>query len=326
MAAESRGSDLPPRSVLSSPGYDIAVSSRAPRSRSPSVAREPEPEPEPGPEPEMQLQPDPRRNLMSGDVYELEPYDGRTSAWSPSYARKKQDGGGLSTLCGARPTADAGADPSLPTARRPAADSERLVGLHDLRKPLMGRLEKFCKDRLVAGRVPVNSWQERDFTLHPKTGRLMVSSEKRSSGKADVLWDLKGASVEQERDGARSTVVVITYEGEELRLSTPNADSLRRWKQSLRFVAGGGGSAHSDTDSDQGSAESWPSSSSMDESMHDGSVSSQAIPTAWFPWRSLRDCLRLQSEDDSNGGRWPLPPEWTAAVSRRTGQRYWVNR
>ena len=32
------------------------------------------------------------------------------------------------------------------------------------------------------------------------------------------------------------------------------------------------------------------------------------------------------SDDDSDGGRWPLPPDWTAAVSRRTGLRYWVNR
>ena len=60
-------------------------------------------------------------------------------------------------------------------------------------------------------------------------------------------------------------LVVTTYTGEELRISTQDKRDLRRWKQSLRYVAGGGGRALSDED-DADSMESWPSSSSMDES------------------------------------------------------------
>jgi|EP01046_Picozoa_sp_COSAG06_P031312 hypothetical protein len=76
------------------------------------------------------------------------------------------------------------------------------------------------------------------------------------------------------------SLVVTTYEGEELRLSAEDQRELRRWKQSLRFAAGGGG-ALSGSDDDADSMASWPSSSSMDDSEQCVTQTRLLVAFAW---------------------------------------------
>ena len=248
------------------------------------------PEPEPEPEPELewaQREPEP----------EPEPYHSSPRAASPTEDAYEDDAEDVNDdedegagCCGALPV----------VAGRPPA----------------GVVEKYCARRCL------DRWRPRGIRLDERTSRLRVA--RASSRGESKVWDLRGAEVEQGREGRRRflSIRVIrgcgrgadgrgaeklrTHKGDELKLAPADAE-LRRWKHALRRAAARPGrSATTLSGSPAGSLDSegsWPSSSSADESEHSGS-----------------------SEDDSDGGRFPLPPGWTVAKSHRSGHRYWVNR
>lgn len=341
-AEAARGSHAPPRpgrggGGVSSPSRNVLPATNSLRTSQTQTLRQSESrvvEYEFGKSPEPLLEPEPEpKSKASSEV-----------SAGLSHAAKYRRSGAFGGCC-SKPARDI-IKTSKTAYISPTGRLSPPTGLHDLRKPLYGTLEKYCKGSHVS------KWQPRALELRPEASVLLVrdpSTQKdiddaplevmaqhltrstfdpclatlndggeivRYAGQPVTaatlngtryegthplrlsntrLWNLQGAEVEQEHIGQRNVrlnsaavevhartlyvfvyliciaprvpqaLVVTTFGGKELCVFTSDRRDLRRWKQSLRFAAAGGGRALSDDD-DADSMESWPSSSSMDGS------------------------------------------------------------
>ena len=274
MAAMARGLDAPPR-----PGRGAGRSPRPLQATAPlspahahvaagrGGGRGAQHSPEPEPEPQPQL---------------------HRAERSPPATQAHRRPANTGALCCGKPPQ--GVPTSIQAGRSPRGRASSPTARHDVRKPLLGTVQKFCKGSYVS------SWQPRELELVPETGVLLVRDPTKDDDapleamahqltgasidpllaklnddtgnivrygghpvtaatlngtayegthplrlNSTRLWQLHGAAVEQERMGQHSVLVVTPYAGgQQLRISTPHQPDLRRWKQSLRFAAGGG--------------------------------------------------------------------------------------